>query len=195
METLQGKYNLRLTLKNLDSARRRTALLDAISSKFQDGCAGCRGECCTFTSNSMQLSPLEAYEIIDYLFQKNKLDKTVINSLLECRNHFHLESRHPQRGHYLRKSFTCPFYTHQEYGCALPFEIKPYGCLAFNKMNHLCQSDTELLVETEKINSEYDAKLNQHLTTTLNLDWKKAPLPIALIDLIKKLEISDCLLD
>lgn len=156
------------------------------------GCLGCSGTCCTYEANSMMVTPLEAFELINYLKEENLLDEVLKEKLNETISKFRLE--HPPgngRRSYLRKTYTCPFFNHKELGCPLPREIKPYGCLAFDshhvelKASEHCYSEKDLLLKRDEMHSE-EARLNEELKKKYNLYWDKTPLPNALIELWDK---------
>jgi hypothetical protein len=158
------------------------------------GCIGCSGTCCTFEANSMLITPLEAVELMSYLnanqLLTQELKKRLENSVIQYR----LEPK-PLVGRrsYLRKSYTCPFFNHQELGCPLPRETKPYGCLAFDshhidlKASEHCYSETELLEKREQLHPEENA-LNEKLRLEYKLYWEKSPIPNALLDLWDKVQ-------
>lgn len=153
------------------------------------GCVGCSGNCCTFESNSMMLTPLEAVELISYLSGNNLLNDDLKKRLEESVSKYRLESRpiKKQRS-YLRKTYTCPFFTHAELGCPLPREIKPYGCLAFDshhpdlKASEHCYSEISLLEKREELHPE-EKEMNEKLQVQYSLYWEKSPIPVALLDL------------
>lgn len=153
------------------------------------GCLGCSGTCCTFEANSMMLTPLEAVELMGYLKQANLLTSDLKQKLFDSAKKYRLE--HPPgngRRSYLRKTYTCPFFNHQELGCPLPREVKPYGCLAFDshhvelKASEHCFSEKELLRRRELLHSD-EALMNQKLMNEYHLLWDKTPIPLALLDL------------
>jgi len=156
------------------------------------GCLGCSGVCCTFEANSMLLTPLEAKELFDYLKDAHLLDDELKTKLKENVKQYRLEAKYTHsRRSYLRKTYTCPFFHHQELGCPLPREIKPYGCLAFDshhkelKASEHCYSEKELL-EKREANHPFEIELNEKIQKDFNLLWEKAPIPIAILDLWEK---------
>lgn len=157
------------------------------------GCIGCAGTCCTFEANSMMVTPLEASELMIHLKAQDFLTDELKTKLIETIKTYRLE--HPPgngRRSYLRKTYTCPFFNHQELGCPLPREIKPYGCLAFDshhvekKASEHCYSEKELLLKRDELHPE-EKELNEELKKKFSLYWDKTPLPNALIELWEKI--------
>jgi hypothetical protein len=175
----------------MQSPNRREILIDKMNDLESRGmgCLGCTGRCCTFESNSMMLTPIEAVELITYLKEKKHLNSDLLHNLQNTASKFRLESKplKKQRS-YLRKTYTCPFFTHAELGCPLPREIKPYGCLAFDshhaelKASEHCYSEIDLLEKREALHPE-ENELNENLREKYNLYWEKSPIPLALLDL------------
>ena len=150
------------------------------------GCIGCPGTCCTFEANSMLMTPIEAFELMDYL-SKNSLKTPELKTKLEdVVKKYRLEPKFGKS--YLRKTYTCPFFGHAELGCPLPREVKPFGCLAFDshhielKASEHCYSEIELLKERENRHPE-EGQLNDEIRRKFNLFWEKAPIPNALLEL------------
>lgn len=153
------------------------------------GCIGCPGTCCTYEANSMMVTPLEAFELMTYLKEKALNTEDLKNKILDTIKKYRLE--HPSgngRRSYLRKTYTCPFFNHQELGCPLPRDIKPYGCLAFDshhvelKASEHCYSEKDILEKRDGLHPE-EKELNDSLKKKFNLYWEKTPLPNALIEL------------
>lgn len=158
------------------------------------GCIGCSGTCCTFEANSMLLTPLEAWELFDYLKTNQLLTNDLKVKFQETIKHYRLEPKYKGVRSYLRKTYTCPFFNHKELGCPLPREIKPYGCLAFDshhtdlKADQNCFSEIELLEEREKLHPE-EKELNQEISLRYSLLWEKSPIPNAILELWEKSEL------
>lgn len=194
----QLNYHLHLTdipsshkVRLMQMLNRREILIEHMNALEAQGmgCIGCAGNCCTYEANSMMVTPLEAVELMTYLHQKSLLTDELKNKFLETVSKYRLE--HPPgkgRRSYLRKTYTCPFFNHQELGCPLPREIKPYGCLAFDshhvelKASEHCYSEKELLERRDALHSE-EKELNEKLKNEFTLYWDKTPLPNALLDL------------
>lgn len=176
----------------MNSYERRRLLIKHMESLESQGmgCLGCQGTCCTFESNSMMLTPLEAVEIMGYLKEKALLTTDLKEKLLKTQKENRLENKPlaNQRRSYLRKTYTCPFFGHMELGCPLPREIKPYGCLAFDshhrelKASVHCYSEKELMIKREAEFPE-EVQINEELRKKYNLYWEKGPIPSALLDL------------
>ena len=86
---------------------------------------------------------------------------------------------------FIRRTYTCPFFSGNELGCLLDSLIKPYGCLAFNfhgatKEGVDCYSKEVLLEEIED-NLERK-KTNAKVKELLGLNWEKAYIPIGIKD-------------
>lgn len=138
----------------------------------------------------MLLTPLEAYELFNYLKTSGLLTQELKDKLNTAITTYRLEPKYPKMRSYLRKTYTCPFFGHMELGCPLPREIKPYGCLAFDshhielKASEHCYSEIELLEERERRHPE-EAELNQQIQKDFNIFWEKSPIPNALLDFWK----------
>lgn len=144
----------------------------------------------------MMATPLEALELLSYLKNANLFDEELKNKLSESVKKYRLD--HPAgngRRSYIRRTYTCPFFNHQELGCPLPREVKPYGCLAFNahdlekKASEFCFSEKDSLEKREK-QFENEDIINQRLQEKFKLVWEKTPLPLALLELWNA-EITD----
>ena len=155
------------------------------------GCAGCSGTCCTYEANSMLITPTEAIELIQFLIKENMLNDDLKVKLSDTIKKYRLMPKYPNERSYLRKTYTCPFFHHKEFGCPLPREIKPYGCLAFNshhpeiKNSEQCFSEVELLKQRQDDHPEEDT-LNEKYRKDLGLNWQKAPIPNAILELWEK---------
>jgi len=178
---------------------RRELLLNRMNALESQGmgCVGCPGTCCTFEANSMLLTPLEAKELFDHLKEENLLTNELKSKLQECITQYRLEPKYlASKRSYLRKTYTCPFFNHQELGCPLPREIKPYGCLAFDshhvelKASEHCYSETDMLEKRERLHPE-EKEMNLLLIRELNLQWEKSPIPNALIEFWEKSNVSN----
>ncbi len=172
-----------------DLTRRRT-LMDQMEGLEAQGmsCLGCPGTCCTFEANSMLITPLEAWELIVYLQDAGKLLPELKEKLQSTVQRYRLEAKFSGARSYLRKTYTCPFFGQGELGCPLPRSVKPYGCLAFNshhvelKATEHCFSEVELLRQRDELFPE-ELEENARLRKELGLQWEKAPIPNALLDL------------
>lgn len=121
-------------------------------SQEKNDCIQCSGVCCTYQRNSMQIDQEEAKIIINYLTEENFLNKSLIQKLQENIKEFRLNKDLPTFKK-IRRYYTCPFFKEGPKGCALPKEIKPLGCLAYNPQasnitnGENCFSDQKLLNE------------------------------------------------
>lgn len=162
-------------------------------------CYSCPGTCCTYMANSMQITPLEAFEILAGLEidQKSAEDKTRFKKQMnETITHYRLNvevytgKRNSQA---LRKNYTCPFFNNGSLGCGLSRGIKPYGCLGFNPKDSSdngksCASNIDLLQKREDDFLVKEDLLNSHLKTHFNLLWTKKSIPEALLEVLFALE-------
>lgn len=179
----------------METKNRREILIDHMNTLENKGmgCIGCKGTCCTYEANSMMVTHLEAFELFTYLQKKDQLSSELKEKLQNTISTYRLEPKFPNTRSYLRKTYTCPFFNHQELGCPLPREIKPYGCLAFDshhaelKADEHCYSEKELLIKRDELHFEEEKKLNAEIKEKFQLEWDKAPLPNALIDLWNKI--------
>lgn len=168
---------------------RRQLLIQEMETLELQGksCRGCEGTCCTYEANSMMVTPLEAQDLFTYLETNNLLTDDLRNKLQETIRQYRLDQIvGTGKRTLLRRTYTCTFFNHQELGCPLPREVKPYGCLGFNsrhetlKKGEHCFSDKSLLEQRENAFSEEE--LNQKIIKQMNLSWEKTPLPMALLD-------------
>ncbi len=182
----------------IDSAKeRRKILIDEMASLSikKIHCYNCTGTCCTYSANSMQISPLEAFEIIislevtneNILDLKNKLKKNIKDYRLD--HEFYLPKK---TNPLLRKTYTCPFFVEGSKGCSIKKELKPYGCLGFNPRiesdnGSQCLSNIEILKTREHATHETEEKANAFLRHEFLLDWKKLEIPKAVLIILEKL--------
>ena len=97
-------------------------------------CAGCVGTCCTFEANSMKIGPLQAIEILVDLLSRGISVEEVRKSCEETVERYRLdyEISTSRSSLSLRRTYTCPFYRPEVYGCRVSRTHRPLGCLAFN---------------------------------------------------------------
>ena len=182
----------------MTALNRRKLIIERMNALESQGldCRGCQGTCCTYEANSMMTTPLEALELLNYLKDQGELTQELKDKCLETIRKYRLD--HPAgngRKSFLRRTYTCPFFNHQELGCPLPREVKPYGCLAFNahhaeiKAKEHCFSEIDVLEKREAAFPNEEA-FNEVLKKKFNIFWDKTPLPLALIELWNT-EISD----
>ncbi len=160
-------------------------------------CLGCTGVCCTDVANSMMVTPIEIVDLFSYLL-KSKADLQSLNEkMMVSVIKYKLDILPPgiKKKSQFRRTYTCPFFLGSEFGCPLPRDIKPYGCLGFNRqknennIDNDCWSKKEILESQSKANNE--AELNIWIKTELNLDWDKEYLPLAVIHFIHLFGIDD----
>ena len=191
---------LKKLLKNIPNhALRRKKIIDKMKSLESKGrsCESCPGFCCTYTSNSMQISPLEALEIYQSLMEKGEWGPELIQKLEENVKEFRLDKELSMGNrNTIRRYYTCPFFKNGCLGCSLSLEIKPYGCLAFNPhkenitVEGFCSSDTSLLKERENKFALEEKKANEEIKKELGLTWDKWPIPMALLDVHRQILLS-----
>lgn len=151
-------------------------------------CAACSGICCTFLANSMQITPVEAVDLRDWLNAQGRWDADLRNELRDCITKFRLNVDLGDGRRSLRKTYTCPFYRPGPKGCSISPEYKPYGCLAFNAREPglteggNCASD-QFLLETRAAASLSETHQNQSLKDQHHWVSDKAPIPVALLAL------------
>lgn len=170
--------------------KRRKYLLEQMNQlKEQDiTCSSCEGFCCTYRANSIQITPLEAADMLAYLGELTpELTKRLEDNIQE----FRLDKEvYISRGKTLRRTYTCPFFKHESLGCAIAPEYKPYGCLGFNALEKnvsefgKCGSNEEVLQKTDELQSSE----NQQYKQKYSISWDKKPIPMALIELSNHLK-------
>lgn len=175
----------------IPSPTQRRSSLNEQMSDFESNnlsCRDCIGNCCTFTSNSMKISPIEALDILEYLKETDGFDlENLVKKLQATINEFRLN-----RNAGLRKTYTCPFYTGEKKGCTISKHSKPFGCLAFlpNKENIIegksCSSKINSLKDRDEKFKTDEQLVNEAIKNELGLNWNKLSIPEAVLDLIKK---------
>ena len=139
----------------------------------------------------MMVTPVEAFELYTYLKETDQFNEELKTRLEETVSQYRLDHGLGNgRRSYLRRTYTCPFFNHQELGCPIPREVKPFGCIAFNshdvekKAGEFCYSEKDVLEKRELIDAD-EARLNEELKTKYKLYWDKVPMPVALLDFFK----------
>lgn len=174
-----------------NSKLRRKNLIDHMSSLDSKNinCQDCSGLCCTFRKNSMMMTPLEAHDLYQYLVQTNQWNESLVSKLEENIREFRLDyDLSTTRNQNFRRTYTCPFFKHQSYGCPLPIHVKPYGCLAFNPLDETskegegCESDHSALEKREQLDLN-EEKSNVEVKENYQLSWDKKPIPVALLEI------------
>ena len=178
-------------------AKRRKLLLDEMdqSREKKISCIGCSAPCCTFLKNSMQISPLEAMDIYLDLNRKGLWTRGLELRLEETIKTFRLNILIPTaRTGFLRRNYTCPFFSNTELGCQLDPIVKPYGCLGFNPTvagkieGESCFSNVELMEKREQLDLEEKA-ISDRIRDLLKLSWKKETIPQALLDIHRNRQV------
>lgn len=169
----------------------RDKIIQVMSKMEQQGvhCIQCdHCQCCTYTSNSMMITRIEAYEIVLSLMNDVLWDEKLFERLGATIEQFQLKNFQVAGSRKLiRKYYTCPFLLAGPRGCALSRKVKPYGCLAFNavdsdsykKLN--CQSDLTLLTELDSNFGQQLKSQNTFLEAKLSWYMDKMPIPNALL--------------
>lgn len=174
----------------MNPEQRRSIILaemDSLNSKGVN-CYACPGHCCTALANSMQTTPLETQDVLDYLRGAGRWTPELKLKLQATVEKFRLDSI-PGNGkrNFLRKTYDCPFFEGKAQGCSIPRDVKPYGCLGFNPSapqeseGKSCSSDQSLLLRREGANPE-ESRHNLELSKKYHLWWEKLPLPLALLE-------------
>lgn len=170
------------------------AKLEAVSVN----CFNCLGTCCTFSANSMQITPIEALEIVFSLDLdseslkelKKNLESTIKNYRLD-----HEISTGKKIYRTIRRTYTCPFFSPGPKGCTLGRSHKPYGCLGFNPKitndnGSNCRSNVDLLEKRETTYCSEEKRINLFLQKTYSLCWDKLDLPSAILGILTLNEFS-----
>lgn len=182
-------------INQFKSKKRRELLVTEMQSKKAHGlnCYSCRGVCCTFEANSMQVTPLEALEIYQNLKENALWNNELENKLEQTIRHYRLDKEIPSTGKsdelFLRRTYTCPFFIPQGKGCTLNLWVKPYGCLGFNpnekdiQEGGNCTSSLSLLEKREDLFEKFENDLNKTIRKELALKWEKLSIPQALLSI------------
>lgn len=178
------------------NSMRRDLLINSMKSLESTGinCQSCTGLCCTFISNSMQTDAIQTLELYIYLQNENMWNDELIEELeLVVKNNRLDYEISTGAGSSFRRTYTCPFYNKGPKGCSISPEYKPYGCLAFNangqnvNKGEDCSSNKEFLLERDSTYVNIENLANDSLKKTLSFDWDKLPMPVALLEIHKKL--------
>lgn len=184
-------------MKTNSPKERREQLILEMSNLTQKEihCFNCSGTCCTMSANSMQVTPLEAFEIILSLDVTNENVTEIKTALKQNIHNYRLDheiSLGKKAHSHLRKTYTCPFFIPGPKGCSIKKELKPYGCLGFNPRiendngSH-CHSDFNLLEKRERNEIAGENSANDFLKKEFNLTWTKLEIPKAVLTLLDKL--------
>lgn len=195
--TAQLKTKIYDELKTAEPRVRRLRLIEEMKqlSDKQIHCFQCTGTCCTMSANSMQVTPLEAFEMILSLeITENNLQE-IKQKLQENIDHYRLDheiSLGKKAQTHLRKTYTCPFFVPGPKGCTIKKELKPYGCLGFNpriegENGTNCHSDFTLLEKRENENTQSETLANEFLKNQFQIYWTKLEIPKAMLILLNKM--------
>tara|TARA_Y100000385_G_scaffold242406_1_gene259363 strand:+ start:120 stop:716 length:597 start_codon:yes stop_codon:yes gene_type:complete len=186
-------YEQNHTASAKDRRESLTSKMFELSSQGKD-CFSCNGMCCTFEFNSMQSTPLETVEVCLALARDNRLNEELIQKLEECVKEFRLEKDISMgKGKSFRRTYTCPFFKEGAKGCSISLHDKPYGCLGFNpkelgvSTEGHCGVYVDSHLQREEKYLEQENKINKILISELGLYWEKLPIPLAILDLTKRL--------
>lgn len=183
---------------NLEGPSERRDLLIKEMAQLEKNnihCKSCNGKCCTFQANSMQVTPLEAFEILvdmkNKQFNFNDYKSNFQNTIKSFRLDQELFTS-KKNSPILRKTYTCPFFKSKELGCVLSRKFKPYGCLAFNAKvindnGKTCFSNTSILEKRESEFVTNEIKMNELLKSELKITWLKKDIPTAMLELMEKI--------
>lgn len=191
------KTHLSQTIELDSPSKRRKILIDEMRKLSADkiDCMNCTGTCCTSVANSMQITPIEALEIIESLLDSNVNLNEVIHTLEQNIKAYRLDHEiflSKKINPLMRKTYTCPFFIPGPKGCSIKKELKPYGCLGFNPRNKddngsRCLSNSNLLEERETNELKKEDLANLYLTNELKLTWSKQEIPKAVLSVLEKL--------
>lgn len=193
----QIKIHSFLKSLSLNYLKRRESLLEEMKELGRSNidCLKCVGTCCTFEANSMQISPVEALDILFFLIKEGRLNEKILQRLKKSIRDYRLDQVVGDgKRNFNRKRYTCPFYSGNVLGCQVNSEFKPYGCLGFNpirqriKKGEGCRSYTSWLEKNELKNESIEKELAHYLEKKLNIKWQKLPIPVAVIKMAKAIE-------
>ena len=179
------------------SGNRRKILLQNMEKLEKQGisCAGCSGPCCTFIANSMEITLLEALDLLSYLESENRLTQETYEQWLTTIKNNRLDVPPPGSGkkNFLRRTYTCPFFAEGEKGCTISPEFKPYGCLGFNpipegKQGTDCTQKNTIMKERERDFETFEERANLQLAKELALTLEKKSVPLILKELVESIE-------
>lgn len=184
----------------LNATKRRKDLIDRmiILDKSSINCHSCPGTCCTQVANSMQISPLETFDIIFWYLNKTNSHSTLddlMKKMLETIDQYRLDKEiytgKKNGNSKLRKNYTCPFFNFTYLGCSISAEFKPFGCLGFNPKvtednGKTCSSNYDLIeksINNPLCKIEND---NDKVKIKFNISWDKKDIPSAVVDFINQ---------
>ncbi len=184
--------DLKKTISVAPASERRKVLIESMRQLIDSGrgCASCQGYCCTFSYNSMRVTPLETLDLYEFLKSTNRINSELIDSLNKTIKDYRLDKEiYLGNGQELRRQYTCPFFNAGPKGCSIGLEWKPYGCLAFNALEKnvsvegKCSSDQKLL-ERRELEFNDEEMASHKISEALNLLWQRKSMPVALLEFI-----------
>lgn len=191
------QHSLYQTLDTHSPRERRESLIAEMAGLTDQKilCFNCNGTCCTFSANSIQITPIEAFEIILSLEIKNEDLSEIKTKLKKSIQDYRLDHEiflGRKKNSLLRKTYTCPFFVAGPKGCTIKKELKPYGCLGFNPRieddnGGQCLSNIKLLENREETERDNEDLANIFLKRELQLEWEKIEIPKAVLILLEKL--------
>ena len=112
----------------IPTTSRRQLILNemGILKKKEINCHQCRGPCCTYESNSMQITILESLDIINFLNAENRISPDLFIQLNENISTFRLDQIVGTGKSSLRKTYTCPFFSNEAKGCSISRNSKEF---------------------------------------------------------------------
>ncbi len=189
------KYDdLKQTIDYSSPFKRREKLIANMKRLIKSGkhCYDCQGFCCTYSNNSMRITPLQALDLYEFLSLNDRINEELVSELKRNIKDYRLDKEISLgRGRELRRYYTCPFFKPGAKGCSVDIEYKPYGCLAFNPLEENvteeghCTSDQSILAQRE-VDSTGEEILSHKIRESLKLDWDTKNISAALLDLIEK---------
>ncbi len=176
---------------------RRSVVIEQMSTLEERGihCRNCSGTCCTSVANSMQITPLEALEIllnVRDILANEETKNQLIDQLKKTIQLYRLDKEiytGKKNQESLRKRYTCPFFNYGTIGCSLSRGHKPYGCLGFNATvqndnGQSCRSDVNVLETREQSFIQAENLANASLKKRWHLHWEKKSIPEALLEIM-----------
>jgi len=133
----------------------------------------------------MQVTPLEAWDIMVFLRRQGRWHQELLTELQACVSRYQLDRELPGDGRrgFMRRTYTCPFFKPQALGCTISPERKPVGCLAFNprRSGIMDGQDCGHDMADQHFDARWETR-NARCRSRWNISWEKKPIPLALID-------------
>lgn len=139
----------------------------------------------------MEVTPLEALDLVTSLYLENRDLTKISQELRDAIKTFRLDRAQPGNGQrsFLRRTYTCPFFKQTALGCSITKEFKPYGCLNFNPHQSGKQGSESCWTDAHPKRDE--DSLNLEIKIKMKLDWDKATIPVAVLDMLEKFSALD----